>query len=404
MQVEIVGINTQGDGFGFLNNKKIFIAKTYAGDVVDFNIQKETKNYIIGKLNKILKASKDRVKSDCPYFDKCGGCNFLCLSKGKYYEYKENILKNLGFNLSNLIKIGYNTRRRAIFKVKNNKLGFFEKDSNNLIEINNCILLEKNINLLIPKLQNLIKKILILEIAITNYENGLDILFTFKKELELNQNKILTDFAKENSNIISISYKIEDENPFLFFQKEKPILTFENKIKIELKSNIFLQATSEGQKAITQLVVDNLKDCKNVLDLYCGVGTYTFPLSSFTKIHSIEGDQDMINILNENIKANKLSNKITTERRNLVSSPLLKYELEKFDGLVINPPRNGAKSQCQNIANSNVKKIVMVSCNPQTFKADVEILLQGGYKLLSAVGIDQFFETQHLEVVGILKK
>ncbi|MDD2840166.1 MAG: methyltransferase [Rickettsiales bacterium] len=404
MQIEIVGINTQGDGFGFLNGKKVFIAKTYTGDVVDFYIQRETKDYIIGKLNEIIKSSKDRIKSDCPYFKDCGGCDFMCLSKNKYYEYKENILKKLGFNLSNFVKIGLNSRRRAVFRVKDNKIGFFEKDTNNLVEIGNCILLEQNINVLISKFKDLIKKILILEISITNYENGLDILFTLKKEPDLNQNKILIDFAKNNENIISISYKINYKTPFLFFQKEQPTLTFENGIKIELKSNIFLQATSEGQKAITRYVVDSLKNCKNVLDLYCGVGTYTFPLSSCTKIHAIEGNQDMIDILNSNIKVNKLSNKITTECRNLVNRPLMKYELDKFDGLVINPPRNGAKSQCQNLVNSNIKKIIIVSCNPQTFKSDAEILLQVGYMLVNMIGIDQFYQTQHLEVVGVFEK
>lgn len=403
MKIEIIGINTQGDGFGVLNNKKVFIPKTYTGDVVDFNIRKETKDYISSKLLKIITPSKDRVESDCPYFDKCGGCSFLCLSKDKYYEYKQNILKKLGFNTSKFVKIGLNSRRRVVFGVKNNKLGFFEKNSNNLIEVDDCILLEQKINILIPKLKLLIKKIQISEISITSYENGLDFLITLTRELELSENKFLIDFAKEN-NIISVSYKINDGNPFLFFQKEQPIMSFDNGVKIELESNIFLQATLEGQKAITNIVVENLKECKNVLDLYCGIGTYTFPLSSFVKVHSVEGSQDMINILNKNIKLNKLSSKITAECRNLVSSPLLKYELEKFDGIVINPPRNGAKSQCENLVNSNIKKIVMVSCNPQTFKIDSEILLNADYRLLNVVGIDQFFQTQHLEVVSVFEK
>lgn len=403
MQIEIVGINTEGEGFGFLNDKKVFISKTYAGDVVNFDILRETKDYIFGKLLSIIKPSEDRVESKCPYFDKCGGCCFCSLSEKKYYEYKKNILKNLGFDLSKFIKIGLNSRRRAIFKVNNNKLGFFEKDSNSLVEIDNCMLLENPINNIISKLKDLVKRIPISEIFVTNFENGLDILFTLTKEPDLDHNKILTDFAKYKD-IISTSYKINNGNPFLFFQKEKPILTFSNGIKIELKSGIFLQATKEGQKAITEIVVENLKNFKNVLDLYCGIGTYTFPLSSFVKVHAVEGSKDMIDILNQNVKSNKLSNKITAECKNLVGSPLLPCELNKFDGLVINPPRNGAKSQCQNIIKSNIKKVVMVSCNPQTFKIDAGILLGGGYDLLNIAGIDQFFETQHLEVVGIFEK
>ena len=79
-------------------------------------------------------------------------------------------------------------------------------------------------------------------------------------------------------------------------------------------------------------------------------------------------------------------------------------ELNNYDGVVINPPRNGAKSQCQIIAKSNIKIVVMVSCNPQTFSTDVKELLENGYSMKKVVGIDQFYRTQHLEIVGVLTK
>lgn len=403
MQTEITNINTQGDGVGFFNGKKVFIQKTYVGDVVDFDILKESKDFIIGKLNKIITPSKDRIKSPCPYFEKCGGCNFMCLSDQAYYNYKQNIVEKLGFKVNDFVKIGFNSRRRVFFKVKNNKLGFFEKDTNNLVEIDNCILLNNQINSIIPDLKQIIKKININEISVANYENGLDILFNLKKDLTLQESQFLTDFAKNHKNIICISYQIDKKEPFLLLKKEFPTLTFDNGIKIELESNIFLQATLEGQKAITKIVVETLKNCKNVLDLYCGIGTYTFPLSTYAKIQSVEGSQKMIDILNKNIKHNHLSNKIAAKCKDLVNSPLLINELKDFDGVVINPPRNGAKAQCEILAKSNIQKIVMVSCNPTAFKTDANILLSG-YKLEKVVCIDQFFKTPHLEVVGVFSK
>ena len=411
MQVEILGINFQGDGYGIINKKKVIIPKTCKGDLVEFKIIKENKDFIFGKLVKILQKSNERVDNViCPIYDTCGGCNLLHLKEDIYRQFKiaiiHDTLKKSGYTLDNvnLISIGYNSRRRATFKVKNNKIGFFEKNSNNLVDVQNCPLITKNINDLIPQLSQLVKKILIDEISITEYENGIELLLVLRKNPDLNENKILKSFIEQNEDIIVISYEIKDEEPYLFFQKVAPVLTFDNGVKLELDSNIFIQATLDGQKAITNIVVDNLKNCKNILDLYCGIGTYSFPLSTYTKVHSVEGSQRMIDILNRNIRNNKLSSRITTECRNLVSSPLLKNELNEYDGIVINPPRNGAKAQCQQIAKSNIKNIVMVSCNPQTFAIDANELRLAGYNLEELTGIDQFYKTQHLEVVGVFRK
>ena len=411
MSIKIDELKNNGDGSSKISNKKIFISKTAIGDVVDYDIVKENKNCIIAKIKNIKEKSQDRVENIiCPYYDKCGGCNLLHLKEEVYKNFKYNILQNI-LNKTNykldkikLINIDFYERRRITLQVKNNKLGFFEKYSNNLVEINSCPLITKSISNIIPTLQNFIKHIICEEISITDYENGLEILFTFKKELKDEENNILKNFIQENENIILVSYKINNESPFLFFQKTTPILTFDNDIKIELTHHIFLQATKKGQEEITKIVVDNLKTSKKILDLYCGIGTYTFPLSKYTKIHSIEGNQDMIDILNNNIKNNQLNNKITTECRNLVSMPLLYTELNNYDGIVINPPRNGALAQCSFIVKSNVKKVVMVSCNPETFIKDTQELKNGGYKLISLTGIDQFYKTHHLEVVGVFIK
>ena len=410
MQVEIKDINFNGDGYGFDNGKKIIIPKTAVGDIVEYSIKKTTKDCIYGKIEKIITPSNDRISClCCPIYDKCGGCNLLHLTDNSYENFKkriiENSLKRSGYNLKyDLISTGFYSRRRVVFKVENNKLGFFEKNSNNLVEVKSCPLIEKEINDLIPVLETIIKKIYIKEIAITKYDNGFGICFELKKAPTLKENDLLKEFVLSNENIILVSYKIEKEEPYLFFQKFAPIVDFGDGIIAELETEIFLQATKIGQEAITKIVVNHLKNCKKVLDLYCGIGTYTFPLSKYTIVHSIEGSQRMIDILNKNIGNNNLFSKITAECKNLVSAPLLKDELNEYDGIVINPPRNGALAQCKQIAKSGVKKIVMVSCNPQTFSVDAEELKNAGYKMLSITGIDQFFKTQHLEVVATFEK
>ena len=412
--MEIISNSYNGDGYGILNNKKIFIPKTITGDIVEYEIVKNNKNYIIGKLTKLIRKSDRRIDAKCPYYNNCGGCNLLHFNKEEYYNFKKNKLikyiketkySNINELIENLqiITIDFNSRRRVTFKVQSNKIGFFEKNTTNLIEINNCCLINNNINNILLKLNPIIKSINnIIEISITNFNNGLDILFNITKEFSSNEVKILNKFIFDNQNIISINYKINNDL-FLLFQKEKPFIFLKDK-KIELESNIFLQATEKGQNEIINILIDNLKNYKNIIDLYCGIGTYTFPLSDFSNIYSIEGNQNMIDILNKNIKKHNLKNKIKAKCQNLITQPLLKNELNNYNVIVINPPRNGAQIQCKEIAKSNVKKIIIVSCNPQTFSIDANELRNGNYNLKQVIGIDQFFQTEHIEMIGIFEK
>ncbi|GMO57154.1 MAG: class I SAM-dependent RNA methyltransferase [Rickettsiales bacterium] len=370
--MEIVEINNVGVGYGIVDNNKVFVEKSAVGDIVKDGL--------------IVKKSSRRQEVLCPYYERCGGCNLLHLSDEEYSNFKKRLCKN-----ADIIKIGYNARRRVVFNYKDGKLGFFEKSTNTITEINNCLMLEPQINEILPKL-----KMLKAKVAVNMYDNGLGILLYLEQEPNT---KLLNKFLDENANVIVLSYSIKNAEPFLYLQKKKPVIIFDN-IEVEVSHNIFLQATKGGQNAITKIVVENLKKCKNVLDLYCGVGTYTFPLSNHTKIHSIEGMEEMVKILKNNIGTKKISYEI----RDLVNRPLVYDELNKYDGIVINPPRNGAGKQCIYIAKSKIKKIVMVSCNPQTFFQDINVLVGAGYKLKQTTGIDQFYGTNHLEIVGVLEK
>ena len=95
---------------------------------------------------------------------------------------------------------------------------------------------------------------------------------------------------------------------------------------------------------------------------------------------------------------------LTTEARDLARRPLLADELNKFDAIVIDPPRAGALAQAEEIAKSDVPLVVSVSCNPATFARDARALVDGGYRLESVTPVDQFLSSAHVELVGIFRR
>jgi 23S rRNA (uracil1939-C5)-methyltransferase len=95
---------------------------------------------------------------------------------------------------------------------------------------------------------------------------------------------------------------------------------------------------------------------------------------------------------------------VTTARRDLADDPLMGDELACFDGVVFDPPRAGARAQCERLAGSGVPTVVAVSCDPATFARDARILVDGGYRLLEATPIDQFIWSPHVEVTAIFRR
>jgi len=176
-------------------------------------------------------------------------------------------------------------------------------------------------------------------------------------------------------------------------------------LKIELPQGAFLQATQAGQDAITNFILQYLAGAKNIADLYSGCGTYTFPIAqSGCRVSAFEGSYDMALALNNTIRQNDMEGLITAHTRDLYKNPVRADELKQFDAIVINPPRNGALPQTQQIAKSGVANVVMISCNPQTFERDAKAMLEAGYKLSKIVPIDQFVWTNHLELAAFFQK
>jgi 23S rRNA (uracil1939-C5)-methyltransferase len=177
-----------------------------------------------------------------------------------------------------------------------------------------------------------------------------------------------------------------------------------DEIAVPIPSGSFLQATKAGQQAITKEIVEATSSRRHILDLYAGCGGYSFVMAAYARVHAVEGDASMTSTILNTARKYNLSSQVTAEARDLVKQPFQVKDLNKYDAVVINPPRNGAKAQAEFLAKSKVPVVAMVSCNPVTFATDAKILAEGGYTLKRAVPIDQFVWSSHLELVARFEK
>lgn len=316
----------------------------------------------------------------------------------------QKLLDEFAINID-WIWIGKASRRKVSLQVDvKNNLGYFAEKSHNVIEISTDENFCPEINTLILPLKNFLKKQeenLYQKIIITAFDNILDVIFCAKRKLNLKQEQQLITFAKDNK--INISSLInQDLSNLLILQKNQ---IFYKDFKINLSGDIFIQASKEGLQNIIKIIAENISQNSKVLDLYAGFGAYSFAICNIAKeISAFEGDEKMVKLIKENALENQLSQKIKAQMRDLFFNPLSAKELNDFDAIIINPPRNGAETQAKEIAKSNLKKVIYVSCNPQSFKRDAKNLIASGFHLKSITAIDQFYQTSHLELVSILEK
>ncbi|MBR6838015.1 MAG: class I SAM-dependent RNA methyltransferase [Alphaproteobacteria bacterium] len=308
--------------------------------------------------------------SKCPFFGLCGGCKFDFDAE----NYKTEKLKTLPKidNMNPAIWGKTGTRRRADFAVNPNAFGFYKNASRDIINIDKCPNLLDSINRIIPDLAKLPWQCTA-SVLVTQCDNG--IVVNTQSDVPYFNPEFKTAVQKLPNEIIRFTW-----NDTVIRNYMKPKISFD-KTSVDFPDSAFLQPTTDTEKSIRDLVVSNVGDAKHVVDLFCGIGNFTFATNATG-----------FDIMGIGIN------------RDLFKKPLSSKQLNQYDAIIMDPPRAGALSQTEQIAKSNVKTVVYVSCNPGTWNRDKNILLRGGYKLQTVTPIDQFVGSPHWEIFSVFKK
>lgn len=397
MEIEVIKFDNLGRGIGYVNDKIIFIPKTIPGDIVNIQITQEKKNYYEGRLVKILKPSSLRKNAICPYFNECGGCDFLNVSLSESLDYKISMINELltknkiDFKVKDIIKSKeiYNYRNKITLKISNGLIGFYQNDTHNLIEINYCYLANKEIN-------NILK-----DLSILNIKNGtLIIRCNYKNELLLD---IKTEDKLENINKLVNKYKIIGivVNDKCIYGDDYFIEWLDNFL-FKVSYNAFFQVNPFICTEIFKLIKENTKNSLNILDLYCGVGTLSIVASTNAKkVVGVEIGENAIKDANFNKNLNKQNN---LEFICADTKDVLNKITSTYDTIILDPPRSGVPNKVLNkIIDENINKIIYISCNPHTLVRDLN-LLKENYKINDFIILDMFPNTHHLESFVILER
>ena len=395
MQVLIDKFDDFGQGITFVDDVITFVPNTIPGDIVDIKIVKKKKKYNVGKVINYIKLSKDRIDYKCPYFNKCGGCVLQSISYDATINFKLNKVINL-FNKYNLdIKpeivknpSDYNYRNKIKLMVIDSKIGYFETNSHTLVEINECIIASKAINKIIPLLKNF--NIINGNIVIRCNLND-EILIIIESNDKLN---IDIDVLKENIKLVGIVVN----NKTIY--GDNFLIECINDIYYKISYDSFFQINPYVASILFNIIKGNIDKTDIVLDLFCGVGTLS--LNAALNANEVIGVEIVPNaVLNAiyNAKINKINN--TKFILNDAQDAVGKIN-KKFDKIIIDPPRSGlTKKTIDTILTIMPKKIIYVSCDPNTLIRDI-LLLKDKYFIEKSYILDMFSYSYHVECICIL--
>ncbi len=400
--VEIIRLGHDGDG---VTAEGLFVPYTVPGDLV-----RVTRAGNKGRLEEILTPGPSRVEPSCRHFGRCGGCALQHLSRDSYLVWKrEQVVTALeqrglkGVRVDEIRAVNPATRRRAVFKVRGAshgvEIGFYEADSHNLIDVVEC-------PVLVPELENLLAKLRsefatflkpgeTAELHATAADTGVDLSLSWKRKQSPDLLAALAGMA-QRLKLARLNW-----NGDLVALNAAPMLGI-GRFSVALPPQAFLQPTREGEGILQELVREGIGDAKRVADLFAGCGTFALFLAEGRKVHAVEESDAMLEALGRAARARGTD--VGIEKRDLFRRPLMPPELARFDAVVIDPPRPGAKAQVQQLAQSRVPRVVYVSCNVASFARDAKYLTDGGFSLRSVAPVDQFVWSPHVELVGLFER
>lgn len=359
---------------------------------------------------RILTPSPERVTAPCPHYRACGGCAVMHGREDFVTGWKAGVVtralaaQGIAAGVAAVHVSPPQARRRAVLSGRRTKkgalVGLHGRASDVVVDLSQCLVLRPAITAALP----LLRRITIagasrageLSLAVTEGPEGLDVGVTGGKPADGALLAVLAGLAAEGD-LARLSWDGES------LTRRAPWLAM-GRARVVPPPGGFLQATAEGQAALTDAVLDATAGAGRVLDLYAGCGTFTMPLAERAEVHAVEGLAAPLAALDAGWRAAPGLRRVTTESRDLARRPLLADALTPFDAIVIDPPRTGAEAQARRIAASCVPVVAWISCDPVTFARDAAILIAGGYRLDRLEVVDQFRWSPHVETSAVFRR
>lgn len=414
VELVIDSLSHDGRGVGRLDGKATFVSHALPGETVLAKVHNAKAKFNEADCLEVISASADRVDPFCEHYQTCGGCDLQHLRQDAQVDHKQTQV------LEQLSRIGHitpqetlpalqgpaeNYRRSARIGINQKAdgeviVGFRRRASNLLTQIDNCPVLDKRLENICASLRDAlealpsVKHLTHLDISLGD-NNGL-LSVRHLKPLNEDELSVFTSICEaydlslqhEKSEKLSASYRIND-------------------VDLAFHSGDFIQINAEINQQMINKAIEllDIQTEDKILDLFCGSGNFSLQLARKAQsVTGVEGSDAMVEQASANAAANGIDN-CTFFRANLADNiAYCKWYKNKYDKILLDPPRAGAESIIEEVCQLQASKILYIACNPGALARDGGELQRHGYILSHFMLADMFPQTHHIESVALFER
>jgi len=425
MILEIDALDAAGRGVARNAGKVVFVEGALAGELVEARLLEAKPKFDRARVTQILRPSASRRTPRCPHFGVCGGCVTQHVDARTQVAAKQRGLED---NLARIGKVkadamlppiygeewGYRHRARLSVRFVEGKggalVGFREKKSTHVADMQGCDVLPPTISSLIPPLRNFIGTLSIrdrvpqIEIAVG--EAATVLLLRHLLPFSEGDKLLLREFADAHAVHVWLQ-PAGPETVAPFHPLAYDVLFYdlpEFGVRIAFQPSDFTQVNPAVNRLLVSRAVRLLdpRPGERIADLFCGIGNFSLPLATRgAQVIGFEGSALLVDRARENAAANNLVAQF--EVADLFQPNLGHYG--RFDKFLIDPPREGAISLIHSLPDDWPRRIVYVSCDAATLARDADILVHGkGFSLSAAGVVNMFPHTAHVESIALFER
>ncbi|MDA8119921.1 MAG: 23S rRNA (uracil(1939)-C(5))-methyltransferase RlmD [Gammaproteobacteria bacterium] len=424
----IASLNHDGSGVGHCDGKVVFVDGALPGEEVRFRYVGRRRRYDTGAVREILVRSAKRVEARCAHFGVCGGCQLQHLEPAAQLSAKEGIVREAFAHIAQVDcadwappvtgpVFAYRRKARLGARVVDKKggllLGFRERRHSYIAPLSYCHTLDARLGARLADVKALMEGLscpeAIPQIEFAAGDDAAALVLRHLRDLTAADLRALSAFGETQG--LAMHVQAGGPETVEYVGGPGEVLHYalpEFAVDLTFGPTDFIQVNGETNKAMVAQAVDwlGLHAGSRVLDLFCGLGNFTFPIARrAASVFGIEGASALVDKARCNARANDLDN-ATFAVADLDAETLGDLLGDRpFDAALLDPPRTGAMAAVKTLSARGVPRLVYVSCNPATLARDTQWLVrEGGYRLARAGVVDMFPQTHHIEAMALFMR
>ena len=357
-----------------------------------------------------LEAGPHRVAPPCRHFARCGGCQLQHADEEVLTRFVTDRVTSaaasqdiaVGELLETHISPPESRRRATLHGLRTAGkfvMGFREAGSHRIVDIMECSVLRLELFNLTGPLRGILARFSSkapVDIALTLTDQGVDCTLTGIQLDGLGPTEGLLDFARKN---VLARLSLDQGYGAETLWEPEPVTVTLGGVAVSFPEKGFLQPTEDGEAILARDARDFTEGALTIADLFAGMGTFAFHVANPAKVLAVEAARDAH--LACKAAANALRLPVHALHRDLFRNPLQPDEISRFDAVVLDPPRAGAREQVAAIATSGIKRVVYISCNPASWARDAKTLNDAGFRLEKLRPVGQFRWSTHVELTSL---